>query len=62
MYFCWLSDVSGTAAVSAAAPVTTKKKKEDTETGRAAVRARYLMEKYGTKWRLKAANGAYTES
>jgi len=39
--------------------VTTKKKKEDKETAKSAVRARYLMEKYGTKWRTKVASGTY---
>jgi len=39
-------------------PVTTRKKKlEDKETTKAAVHARYLMEKYGTKWRAKVAAG-----
>jgi len=41
-----------------AAPTTTKKKKDDKEPTKAAVRARYLMEKYGTRWRSKVANGA----
>ena len=38
--------------------MTTKKKKDDKETAKAAVRARYLMEKYGMKWHSKVANGA----
>jgi len=42
---------------SVPASATTKKKKEDKETGKAAVHARYLMEKYGTKWRSKVVNG-----
>ena len=42
---------------AATASVTTKKKKEDKETVKSAVRARYLMEKYGMKWRSKVANG-----
>jgi len=36
---------------------TTKKKKDDKETAKAAVRARYLMEKYGAKWRCRVASG-----
>lgn len=45
------------ASISAT-PVTTKKKKDDKEAAKAAVHARYLMEKYGMKWRSKVANGA----
>jgi len=37
--------------------VTAKKKKDDKEMAKAAVRARYLMEKYGMKWRSKVAHG-----
>jgi len=40
-------------------PATTRKKKEDKETTKSAVRARYLMEKYGTRWRSKVAAGVY---
>jgi len=43
----------------ASASVTTKKKKDDKDTGKAAVRARYLMEKYGTRWRAKVATGVW---
>jgi len=41
------------------APATSKKKKEDKETTKTTVHARYLMEKYGTKWRAKVASGVY---
>ena len=50
------ADASGAATVSST-PVTSKKKKEDKETAKAAVRARYLMEKYGMKWRSKVIHG-----
>jgi len=42
-----------------ATTVSTKKKKDDKDTAKSAVRARFLMEKYGTKWRSKVAAGAY---
>ena len=49
------ADVASVSATS----VPTKKKKDDKETSHSAVRARYLMEKYGTRWRAKVAAGVY---
>lgn len=51
----WTADATSVSST----PVTTRKRKEDKETTKSAVHARYLMEKYGTKWRAKVAAGVY---
>lgn len=46
-------------ATSVSSTPVSSRKKEDKETTKAAVHARYLMEKYGMKWRAKVAAGVY---
>jgi hypothetical protein len=48
---------SSTVGTSTSGPSSTKKRSREKEVAKEAVHARYLMEKYGLRWRMKTAYG-----